>query len=70
VLSSPLRYISVSMGVISLSALLLYLTMGDSSPFAPLGVGGTERWVAYPVVLFILGCGGYLLGRSSPGREA
>jgi type IV secretory pathway TrbD component len=27
-----------------------------------LGLGGLERWIAYPVVLWLMGLGGYLLG--------
>jgi hypothetical protein len=28
-------------------------------------MGGVERWVAYPVVLWVIGMGGYLLGYGS-----
>jgi len=44
--------------------LLLYFIMGDSSPMAGLGVGGVERWVAYPILLWVTGLGGHLMGRS------
>jgi hypothetical protein len=27
-------------------------------------MGGLERWVAYPILLWILGFGGYLMGGS------
>jgi hypothetical membrane protein len=65
VLSAPMKYISVVLGAIGLSALLLYVFMGDSSPFAPLGIGGVERWVAYPIILWAMGFGGYLMGRNA-----
>lgn len=29
-----------------------------------LGVGGAERWVVYPLVLWLIGFGGYLMGTS------
>jgi hypothetical protein len=32
-----------------------------------LGDGGTERWVAYPVVLWMTGFGGCLLGMKPAG---
>jgi hypothetical protein len=33
-----------------------------ASFFIPIiGDGGTERWVAYPVVLWLVGIGGYML---------
>jgi hypothetical membrane protein len=54
---APYRYIGICFGVISLVFLF------RSSSFIPhLGSGGTERWVAYPVVLWLIGFGGYLLG--------
>jgi hypothetical protein len=33
---------------------------------AAFGVGGLERWIAYPVLLFILALGGYLMGDAKP----
>jgi hypothetical protein len=35
---------------------------------APLGLGGIERFVAYPVVLWLLAFGGYLL--AGPAERA
>jgi hypothetical membrane protein len=56
-IKSPLRYMAVLFGVICLFFLF------TSNMFMPvLGGGGVERWVAYPVVLWFLGFGGYLLG--------
>ena len=63
---SPLCYISVILGVISLITLVTYLVLGMSGPLAFLGIGGMERWVAYPLLLWLLGFGGYLLGQSHP----
>lgn len=61
---SPLSYISVILGVIALVNLVAFFLLGDSSPVAALGIGGVERWVAYPVLLWVIIFGGYLLGRS------
>lgn len=50
------------LGVISLSTLLYALFAGLSAPIVQdLGDGGTERWVAYPVVLWLVLFGGALM---------
>lgn len=60
VIPSPFRYLGVGLGSIAL------LFLFTSNWFIPiLGSGGTERWVAYPIVLWLIGFGGYLLGWSS-----
>jgi hypothetical protein len=50
------------LGVINLACLVSYFTLGDANPMWALGVGGAERWVAYPVLLWAMGFGGYLAG--------
>ncbi|MFH0914857.1 MAG: DUF998 domain-containing protein [bacterium] len=62
--TAPFRYFSVVLGAVSLVVLALYFILGDSHPLARLGSGGIERWVAYPILLWVTGFGGYLLGRS------
>ena len=53
----PLRYIGICIGMMSL--IFLY----GANIFIPyFGAGGTERWVAYPVVFWLIGFGGFLLG--------
>lgn len=60
VIDSPFRYIAICFGVISLFFLFF------ANFFIPiLGDGGTERWVAYPVVMWLTGFGGYILGAKS-----
>ena len=59
---SPLRYMLAVLGVISLLTLLSYYVMGSASPMTIFGPGGLERWIAYPVILFVLTFGGYLVG--------
>lgn len=63
---SPLCYISVILGAVALANLVAFYVLGMSSPMAALGIGGVERWVAYPVLLWVIIFGGYLLGRSHP----
>jgi len=57
IIKTPLRYIFIVSGIITL------LFFWGAPGFIPiLGSGGTERWVAYPVVFFFMGFGGYLSG--------
>jgi hypothetical membrane protein len=58
----PLRVITPVLGAISLLTLLSYFVLGDASLMAVFGPGGLERWIAYPVLLFVLAFGGYLTG--------
>ena len=61
---APLSYFSVILGGTALLDLFLYYIMGDASPFAAFGLGGLERWIAYPILLWVTGFGGYLMGHS------
>jgi len=54
----PLNYISVILGLIALIAFVLFAT----DNFLGLGKGGMERMIAYPIVLWTIGFGGYLIG--------
>jgi hypothetical membrane protein len=68
---SPLRYNVVALGTIALLMLVLGILLapqpdgmgllGNAGPIAALGSGGMERWVAYPVVLWLTAFGGYLM---------
>ncbi|MFN8639993.1 MAG: DUF998 domain-containing protein [Dehalococcoidia bacterium] len=58
----PFSMISGTLGVIVLVALDLAVFGGNSFGRQWLGSGGIERWVAYPVMLWQVGFGGYLLG--------
>ena len=55
----PLSYFSVVLGLFSLAALVLYA----SGVYLGLGQGGMERMVVYPVLVWILAFGTYLLSR-------
>jgi hypothetical membrane protein len=57
IISAPLRYVFICMGVVTL------VFLGAYKYFIPyLGVGGTERWVLYPTLFWLTAFGGYLLG--------
>jgi len=64
IVAPPLSYISVILGLTALVIGSLHGVLGDSGPLAGLGLGGIERWVAYPVLLWTTGFGGYLMGRA------
>ena len=55
---TPLNYISIIMGLIAITAMVLFMTQN----FLGLGKGGMERIIAYPIVLWAIGFGGHLIG--------
>jgi hypothetical membrane protein len=58
------RYASLAVGgfvLLLLASVIGFGIAGVAHPMAPLGLGGIERFVAYPVVLWLLAFGGYLL---------
>jgi hypothetical membrane protein len=65
VTSAPFRTIAIMLGGITLIFLLLAFFFSGAI-FPILGDGGTERWVAYPSIIWIMGFGGYLLADPSP----
>lgn len=58
--SAPFRYIAIGLGFVILAVLFFGLILGKF--IVPLlGPGGTERWVAYPIILWLVVFGGYLM---------
>lgn len=55
-----LRYFSLLLGTVALLSLAVGVFFIDWSPAARLGEGGVERWVAYPVVLWMVSFGAFL----------
>ena len=67
VTAAPFRFASMLLGAISLPTLGSYMLVGEGSPMAALGVGGLERWIVYPVILWVIAFGGYLsAGQTTP----
>jgi hypothetical membrane protein len=63
---SPLSLVSVILGAVTLSALVLFILGHTSSGFyLGLGLGGMQRFIIYPPLLWALGFGAYLIGESS-----
>jgi hypothetical membrane protein len=56
----PLRVIFAIMGAVSLAFTVAGVFLPEWGPFAHLELGGVERWMVYPVVLWLVGFGGYL----------
>ncbi len=65
ILSSPFRYFAVILGVISFCFVVLTFFGAANPSFTLLGPGGSERWIAYPVTLWSMGFGGYLMAQPS-----
>jgi hypothetical membrane protein len=64
----PFSYLSVVMGVLSLSAMALLsaqytFSLGEQY-FLGLGPGGMEKMIAYPILLWQTAFGGYLMASS------
>ena len=60
--SRLLRPVHVVLGGVALAFLLGYTFLGDLAVFDRLGEGGVERWIVYPVVLWIVVLGAGLAG--------
>jgi len=67
-LAGPFRYVSIGLGVAALASLGLGIFGTGTKVFEELGDGGVERWVAYPIILWLVAYGGYLAGRYAPGE--
>ena len=61
----PLRSIFAILGMVSLGFTVAGTFLPQWGPFGQLELGGVERWVVYPVVLWLVGFGGFL-GASRP----
>ena len=63
--AGPMVAISVLTGVVGLIFVVI-MVIGDSgntAVFGPIGHGGAERMIVYPVMLWLLAFGGYLMAR-------
>ena len=60
----PIRHISVVLGAVTLVSLVLGFFFRELPFVAALGEGGIERWIAYPVVLWLTIFGGHLMGHA------
>ena len=59
-IESPYKFIAIFLGTISLTT--WFIAVFIASIVLPyIGIGGIERWVAYPLMLWLMGFGGYLM---------
>jgi hypothetical membrane protein len=63
---SPLSYVSVILGAVIVLAIILFFSgFAGSGFYLGIGLGGMERFIIYPSLLWLLGFGAYLIGDSS-----
>lgn len=62
----PLSFFSVILGLVTLLALVLY----GSGIYLGLGLGGMERMIAYPALIWVTGFGAYLMGGQNTVSES
>lgn len=63
-LNIPMVIVSMILGLMTLLLIIGNLAFGFNNPLMNyLGIGGTERFVAYPVLLYLTALGGYLASR-------
>ena len=63
----PFKYVSVVLGGVSL-LMIAAAAFGREQPVGFLGPGGVERWIVYPVTIWIAAFGGYMLAQ--PAQSA
>ncbi|MSQ22634.1 MAG: DUF998 domain-containing protein [Dehalococcoidia bacterium] len=56
------RYISAAMGAVVLVSVAVSLWDEATPMYRVLGSGGIERWIVYPILLWLVAYGAYLLG--------
>ena len=65
--TGALRWLHTSLGIIALTSLVVGgVFLVDWAPVARLGEGGVERWVVYPVVLWVVTLGASLASSRAP----
>ncbi len=66
VVRPPFSVFAVILGVIAVAGVAINIIYQDANPLFPaIGLGGFERWIIYPPILWLIGFGGYLMGNSS-----
>lgn len=70
VLEAPLRYFAAALGSIALLATVFGIeTLENWGPQAAIGIGGVERWIAYPVLLWLVLLGAAFMTRGAQRIE-
>ncbi len=67
---SRFRYISLLVGIVVLSAYVLYALVETVLDAGAIGTGGVERWVMYPILFWCIGLGARIMGgKGEPSTE-
>ena len=64
IVTLPFKYISILFGSIALLTWFMAV-FASAILISFIGIGGTERWVAYPIMLWLTGFGGYLMSKEN-----
>lgn len=67
IISAPFKYFAVAFGLIGI-ATWVTVVFAPSLIVPFIGLGGTERWIVYPILLWLVGFGGYLMNNISTQR--
>lgn len=70
ILDVPLRYFGVALGSVALVATVFGLQSFENwGPQATIGIDGIERWIAYPILLWLVLLGGHFMTRGAQRIE-
>jgi hypothetical membrane protein len=70
VTAAPFRYLWMVLGTVGLGATVLGVFFLEWAPIAELGEGGVERWIVYPIVLWLVAFGSYLIAMAMPATRS
>ncbi len=62
IVSPPFKYVSILFGFVALLTWFVAV-FASATLISFIGIGGIERWVAYPIMLWLTGLGGYLMNK-------
>ena len=68
VAAAPFRQLWALLGAVALAATAVGVLFLEWAPVAALGEGGIERWIVYPIVLWLVAFGSYLLAAAAGQR--
>ncbi len=69
-LDQPAGSVALALGVVALVATVLGLdAFAETWPQTAIGIGGVERWIAYPVLLWMVLFGTALMGKAPPSER-
>ncbi len=64
ILAKPFKYVAILFGSIALATWFIAV-FASAYLLSYIGIGGIERWVAYPIMLWLLGLGAYQMSAGS-----